>query len=87
VTAGRVPVLTPRSVWQDVDDDVDALLDAWHVDPGERVNAGQRIATIMIVKTSLDIQAPATGRIQIAVAKGATFSADDELAIIITEPT
>jgi pyruvate/2-oxoglutarate dehydrogenase complex dihydrolipoamide acyltransferase (E2) component len=76
-------VRAPEEVWEDTDEDVEGLLDDWHVAEGDAVEAGQAIASLMIVKTSFELEAPVAGTVaRILVEKGATFGRDDELAQI-----
>jgi pyruvate/2-oxoglutarate dehydrogenase complex dihydrolipoamide acyltransferase (E2) component len=71
-------------VWEDTDGDVDGLLDDWHVAEGDPVTAGQHIASVMVVKTSFEVSAPAGGRVgEILVPKGETFGREDALALIV----
>lgn len=82
----QLAVRAPDTVWDDVDDDVEGLLDEWLVAAGDAVRAGQPIAALMIVKTSFELEAPATGIIaEILVGKGETFGRDTELARIVVE--
>lgn len=70
-------------VWKDVDTGVEALVDRWHVAEGDTVRAGQSLANVVIVKTSIDIVAPADGRIdRILVHEGETFAQGRPLAML-----
>jgi pyruvate/2-oxoglutarate dehydrogenase complex dihydrolipoamide acyltransferase (E2) component len=85
---GRIAVRTPEAVWEDVDSDVEGLLDEWLVQSGEHVLADQEIASVMIVKTSVAVPAPASGTLtDILVEPGETFGRDRDLAIITVEVT
>jgi len=57
-------VKLPDDVWQGVDPGVEALLDQWLVHEGERVVAGQPLAKVVLVKTNLEVTAPANGVIE-----------------------
>jgi len=84
VSAGTVGVRAPDDVWEDTDPDVEGLLDEWLVAEGDTVSAGQAIASIMVVKTSFEIVAPAAGVLErILVSKGSTFAREDDLAIVV----
>lgn len=73
----------PAATWEDVDDGIEGLLEEWYVAVGDVVEAGQAIASLMIVKASLDLEAPLAGTVvNIIVAKGETFGRDTELARI-----
>lgn len=69
--------------WEGVDPNVQALLDAWLVAEGAGVEAGQAIARVVLVKTTLQVEAPASGRLRdIAVQPGDTFARGQALARI-----
>ncbi|MBS1868728.1 MAG: lipoyl domain-containing protein [Actinobacteria bacterium] len=83
MSAQTLAVHAPTEVWEDADEDVEGLLDEWHVAVGDAVEAGQAIASLMIVKTSFDLEAPVTGTVaEILVAKGETFGRESELVRI-----
>jgi pyruvate/2-oxoglutarate dehydrogenase complex dihydrolipoamide acyltransferase (E2) component len=78
-----VGVRLDAQVWQGVDGDTEALLESWLIPEGGAVAAGDRIAVAVLIKTTLDVIAPATGVLrQILVPKDATFGRDQDLAII-----
>ncbi|QKO21646.1 lipoyl domain-containing protein [Rhodoferax sp. BAB1] len=69
--------------WQGVDEAVEALVDKWLVQAGDTVRAGQPLATVVLVKASLEITAPADGRIaQILVPAGGTFARGKPIATL-----
>jgi len=69
--------------WEGVESGTEALLDRWLVGEGDRVKAGQVVAGAVLVKTSVEIAAPADGVIErILVAKDATFARGAVLAIL-----
>ena len=49
--------------WEDIDEGTEALLDEWHVSEGDSVEAGQLVASVMVVKTSFEVLAPAAGTV------------------------
>lgn len=70
----EVDIVLPDAAWEGVDPNVEALLDAWLVQAGDHAEAGQPVARAVLVKTSIDIEAPATGTIaRIALQAGETF--------------
>jgi 2-oxoglutarate dehydrogenase E2 component (dihydrolipoamide succinyltransferase) len=74
----------PASAWQGVDAGVEALVDGWRVQEGERVKAGQVLAGVVLVKVHLDVEAPVDGVVtQILVAKDATFKPGQALAHLL----
>lgn len=71
----------PLELWADASDDTEALLDAWRVGVGDTVRAGQTLANAVIVKTSVELVAPADGVIEaILVPAGETFARGASLA-------
>ncbi|HCY16515.1 MAG: biotin attachment protein [Curvibacter sp. GWA2_64_110] len=69
--------------WQGVDAAVEALVDKWLVKEGDAVQAGQVLANVVLVKSSLEIAAPASGRIvQILVPVGGTFARGKPIAVL-----
>ncbi len=76
-------VRLPEEAWEDVDEGVDGLLEEWLAAEGDSVEAGQPIASAIVLKTSHEVRAPASGTLEsILVAAGATFGPDQDLAII-----
>jgi pyruvate/2-oxoglutarate dehydrogenase complex dihydrolipoamide acyltransferase (E2) component len=51
----------PDSAWEDVEPGTEALLEQWLVKPGEAVGAGQPVAMVVMVKTGIEVCAPAAG--------------------------
>ncbi len=68
--------------WQGVDTAVQALVDKWLVKEGDTVQAGQPLANVVLVKSNLEINAPAAGRIQILVPAGSTFARGQPIATL-----
>jgi pyruvate/2-oxoglutarate dehydrogenase complex dihydrolipoamide acyltransferase (E2) component len=69
-------------VWTGVDEGVEALVDAWQVAEGDVVRQGQVLASVVLVKASQDIPAPADGRIdRILVKAGETFARGAPIAL------
>jgi pyruvate/2-oxoglutarate dehydrogenase complex dihydrolipoamide acyltransferase (E2) component len=69
--------------WQGVDASVEALVDKWLVQPGDTVQAGQALANVVLVKSSLEVTAPSAGRIaQILVPAGSTFARGKPIATL-----
>jgi biotin carboxyl carrier protein len=76
-------VRLPDAFWEGVDPGVQALLDAWLVEEGAGVEAGQAVARIVLVKTAIQVEAPASGRLRgILVPAGQTFARGQALARI-----
>lgn len=73
----------PDSAWEDVEPGTEALLEQWLVDVGAHVQAGQAVATAVLIKTNYEITAPEDGVItQILVAANDTFARDAPLALL-----
>jgi len=80
-----VLIVLPAEAWAGVDAGTEALVDKWHVAAGERVDAGQLLATVVLVKTSYEVLAPAAGVIeQILVEAESTFGPQQALGSIAT---
>jgi pyruvate/2-oxoglutarate dehydrogenase complex dihydrolipoamide acyltransferase (E2) component len=78
-----VEVTLPDSAWEGVDAGVEALLDQWLVAPGEAVQAGQPLARVVLVKATLEVEAPAAGQEQTQlVAAGETFARGKPIATL-----
>lgn len=72
-----IDLMLNADAWTDVDADVEALVDQWKVSEGDTVQAGQVLLTVVLIKASMDIVAPAAGRMEkILVPSGATFARD-----------
>jgi biotin carboxyl carrier protein len=78
-----VAVRLDPAVWEGVDQDTEALLESWAVNEGASVNEGDTLGVAVLVKTSIDLTAPASGTVtRILVPKDGTFGRDQDLAII-----
>lgn len=71
------------SVWSDVDEGTEALLDEWLVKVGDSVIEGQVLGIAELVKTSHEIVAPATGKVaSLNVEAQSTFGRDAVVAVV-----
>jgi pyruvate/2-oxoglutarate dehydrogenase complex dihydrolipoamide acyltransferase (E2) component len=78
-----VAVRLADDAWQGVDPGTEALLAGWFVAEGARVQEGQPIAEVVLVKATLEVTAPADGTLaRILVPKDGTFGPEQDLAII-----
>jgi pyruvate/2-oxoglutarate dehydrogenase complex dihydrolipoamide acyltransferase (E2) component len=69
--------------WQDIDPATEALVDKWLVAEGDVVRSGQTLAQMVLVKASLELVAPAAGRIEkILVPAGQTFARGKPVAVL-----
>jgi len=82
-----IDVRPPEDVFEDVDEGVEGLLEAWLVETNDRVAADQPVADAVVIKTSFQVLAPAAGTIsEIVVPKGDTFAAGAVLARLDVGP-
>ena len=73
----------PQDAWEDVEPGTEALLEQWLVKPGERVTAGQVVAVVVMVKTSIEVEAPADGVLdQVLIEADATVAQGKPLATL-----
>ncbi|MCM2310684.1 MAG: lipoyl domain-containing protein [Steroidobacteraceae bacterium] len=57
-------ITLPDEAWEGTEAGAEALLDAWLVARGDRVEAGQVIGHVAIVKAIVDLVAPAAGVVE-----------------------
>jgi len=57
-------VTLPDEAWEGTEAGTEALLDSWLVSAGDRVEAGQVIGHVALVKAIIDLTAPAAGLIE-----------------------
>lgn len=70
-------------MWKDVEPGTEALLDKWLVKEGDTVSPGQPVANVVLVKTALEVSAPAGGRVaKILVQAEQTFARGSDLALL-----
>lgn len=73
----------PQEAWDDVEPGTEALLEQWLVKPGDSVTAGQTVAVVVMVKTSIEVPAPADGVLdQILIAADDTVAQGKPLATL-----
>jgi len=85
-SAGSLDLVLPSESWTGVDAGVQALLDRWLVAEGAPVVAGQVVARAVLVKSTLDIVAPAAGVLErVLVPAGATFSREQAVGRMARE--
>lgn len=76
-------VTLDAQAWQDIDPATEALVDKWLVAEGDVVRSGQTLAQMVLVKASLELVAPAAGRIEkILVPAGQTFARGKPVAVL-----
>jgi len=80
-------ITLPDAAWEGIEPTVEALVDRWLVQEGDAVRRSQPLATVVLVKTSQDIEAPADGRVtHILVAAGHTFHRGQPVATLESGP-
>lgn len=67
-------ITLPDDIWADLEEGTEALLQEWHVREGDTVTRGQVLGVAELVKSSIDIQAPADGRIMTLMPAQETFA-------------
>ena len=77
-------VLLPADAWEGVGPEVQGLVDQWLVAAGAPVEAGQPVVRVVLVKSTLEVEAPAAGRLEILVPAGDNFARGQALARIAT---
>ena len=60
-----IKIVLLDAAWDGVASGVEALLDSWAVGVGVPVVKGQTLATVVLVKASIDIEAPASGHLAV----------------------
>ena len=64
--AAPIPVIIPADLWEPEPGE-EAYLVGWLAQEGDRVEAGAVIAEIMVDKVTMEVEAPAAGRLVIRV--------------------
>ena len=76
-----VPVVIPETLWEPHGDE-EAVLVGWLAQDGASVEAGVVIAEIMVEKVTIDIEAPASGRLAIVTPVDSPVHLGDVIAKI-----
>jgi pyruvate/2-oxoglutarate dehydrogenase complex dihydrolipoamide acyltransferase (E2) component len=67
--------------WDGAQDGAQALLEKWLVSENEQVKKGQTLVTVVMVKATIDIEAPSDGYIdKILILQGESFAIGTVLA-------
>lgn len=76
-------IILSMEAWQDVEPGTEALVEDWLVKEGDSVTAGQPVASVVVVKATHEVLAPANGVIgKILVAAEETFKPGQSLATL-----
>jgi pyruvate dehydrogenase E2 component (dihydrolipoamide acetyltransferase) len=70
-----IEIKLDAAAWDGAQDNTQALLEKWLVTENEKVKKGQVLVTVVMVKATIDIEAPADGYIEkIMIPKGESFA-------------
>jgi biotin carboxyl carrier protein len=59
-----IEIRIPDEAWADVEAGTEGLLDEWFVAAGDEVEEGQILGSAMVVKTAIELVAPAAGVVE-----------------------
>ncbi|WP_179401134.1 biotin/lipoyl-containing protein [Burkholderia guangdongensis] len=78
-----IEIVLQDEFWADVESGTEALVEEWLVGVGDSVAAGQAVATVVVVKTSHEVVAPAAGVIgDILVKAEETFAQGKAIGLL-----
>ena len=77
-------ITIPDDIWADLEEGTEALLQEWHVREGDTVTKGQVLGVAELVKSSIEILAPADGRVTSLMPAQETFARGAALGRIET---
>jgi len=76
-----IEIKLDAAAWDGAEDDAHALLEKWLVSEHEQVKKGQALVTVVMVKATIDIEAPSDGYIdKILIPQGESFAIGTVLA-------
>ena len=78
-----IDVTIDPEAWSEAEPGTEALLDRWLVEDGVTVQKDQPIAEVVLVKATLEIVAPAAGRLVHSVKQGDTLAQGVPIASIV----
>jgi pyruvate/2-oxoglutarate dehydrogenase complex dihydrolipoamide acyltransferase (E2) component len=71
--------------WEETEEDTEGLVDEWHVKVGDKVDAGQLLATVIVAKTKFEVLAPSAGVVaELMVPAQENFPRGQALATLTT---
>lgn len=80
-------VVLPDSAWQGVEAGVQGLVERWMASEGAMVEAGQPLVRVVLVKSTMEIEAVVSGRLErILVPAGGNFARGEVLGRIADQP-
>lgn len=74
------PVIIPHDLWDE--DDKTGSIVVWLYKDGAEVKEGDLIAEVLVEKVTLELVAPASGRLRIKVEPEVVVNKGDEVAVI-----
>lgn len=80
-----VALTIPPTLW-DAREPVEAVLHRWVCPPGASVEAGAFVAELMVDKVTMDVEAPAAGRLEPLVDVGAVVAPGAVIGRIHPQP-
>jgi pyruvate/2-oxoglutarate dehydrogenase complex dihydrolipoamide acyltransferase (E2) component len=76
-----IEIKLDAEAWDGAQDGAQALLEKWLVSENEQVKKGQALVTVVMVKATIDIEAPSDGYIdKILILQGESFAIGTVLA-------
>ena len=70
-----IEIKLDAAAWDGAQDNTQALLEKWLVTENEQVKKGQALVSVVMVKATIDIEAPADGHIEkIMISNGESFA-------------
>jgi len=76
-----IEIKLDAAAWDGAQDDAHALLEKWLVSENVHVKKGQALVTVVMVKATIDIEAPSDGYIEkILISQGDSFAIGTVLA-------
>ena len=76
-----IEIKLDASAWDGAQDDAHALLEKWLIAEPEHVKKGQALVTVVMVKATIEIEAPSDGYIEkILLTQGDSFAIGTVLA-------
>ena len=76
-----VPVVIPTTMWES-DGTEEAVLTEWYAEDGAEVEAGAPLAEIMVDKVTMELDAPASGVLEIRTAAERPIGLGATIAVI-----
>lgn len=81
-----IDIVVPASAWEGVDAEVQGVVDAWLVAQGAAVEAGQPLVRALLIKSTIEVQAVVSGRLEkILLPAGENFARGQALGRIAAQ--